>query len=275
MKRLSPVWVLFLAVLLALGGLLLSSLFGASDPGHEVVVEIPDDPLGFQPLELERGTVTDPVTGLEFVTGEVLIVTHEGVFHQQVARIVSELTDGEVSGGSEEFGLFQVRLPGDDARAVLEAVAALESVPEFKAVMPNLIPGFPGEVVVPEEPQWKGEDDKKRWGQVYIDLPAAWALTKGGPELKIGVVDSGFDLHHPDLNITRLVEVDGKPWSTKDLFHGTYVASIIGASPHNKWGMSGVVWETQLHCYQISSFRDVVSAIILAAKEGMAVLHSS
>ena len=158
-------------------------------------------------------------------------------------------------GGLDEFGLFQVRLPGDDAQAVLEVIAVLESAPEFKAVVPNVIPGFPGQAVVPDVPQWKGQDNKKRWGQAYINLPAAWGISRGGPELKIGIVDTGFDLDHPDLSrVTRVIAVDGKAWSSKDLFHGTYVVSIIGANAHNKWGMSGVVWEAQLHCYQISSF---------------------
>ena len=72
----------------------------------------------------------------------------------------------------------------------------------------------------------------------------AWEITKSSPTVVIGVVDSGFDFYHPDL------EGQIKPGFYADnvyhteiytmVAHGTLVSSIMAAKTDNKIGMAGL-----------------------------------
>ncbi len=83
---------------------------------------------------------------------------------------------------------------------------------------------------------------------VDIDLPAAWAVTCGVPEVVVVVIDSGADLDHPDLR-DRLYPRGEDDWNfaldssrrpQDALGHGTAVAGLAVASAGNGQGISGV-----------------------------------
>ena len=69
------------------------------------------------------------------------------------------------------------------------------------------------------------------WYLVKIQAADAWDITKGDPDIKIAVVDNGFDYQHPDLQSKIYPPYDffsgvQEP-TTND--HGTSVASILAA----------------------------------------------
>ncbi len=81
-----------------------------------------------------------------------------------------------------------------------------------------------------------------------INLPDAWAITCGLPEVVVAVIDSGADLDHPDLR-ERLfprgtddwnfaLDASGRPDDV--VGHGTAVAGLAIASAGNGQGISGV-----------------------------------
>ena len=47
--------------------------------------------------------------------------------------------------------------------------------------------------LVPDDP------DAKHWAYGALNLPAAWQVTTGSPEIVIAVVGPGVDPAHPDL----------------------------------------------------------------------------
>uniref|UniRef100_S0DFN7 Putative subtilase family protein n=1 Tax=termite gut metagenome TaxID=433724 RepID=S0DFN7_9ZZZZ len=97
---------------------------------------------------------------------------------------------------------------------------------------------------------------KTAYNEVDINIEPAWVVTKGSPNIRIAVIDSGVDLTHPDLQGNLLAGYDatglgtgGGPyydevWNglvqvTKGDSHGTAVAGIIAAL-QNSEGISGV-----------------------------------
>jgi len=81
-----------------------------------------------------------------------------------------------------------------------------------------------------------------------IDLPDAWTLSHGDG-VTVVVLDSAI-AHDPDLNskvddrvVGRGVTPTANPTSG---FHGTAMASIIGAEPNNGEGVAGVGWDVRL-----------------------------
>lgn len=76
-----------------------------------------------------------------------------------------------------------------------------------------------------------------------LGVTKAWELTDGSG-VKVGIVDGGFDYGHPVFNgrLTRAYRYPGAlhPGDMRTLAHGTFAASIIGASASGAGGMRGV-----------------------------------
>lgn len=90
-----------------------------------------------------------------------------------------------------------------------------------------------------------------------LNVEGAWALGYSGQGVKIGIVDDGLELGHPDL-IARVDQAnsrnfltggtDPSPTSYSDN-HGTMVAGIAGATGFNGIGTRGVAWQARLRGY--------------------------
>ena len=88
---------------------------------------------------------------------------------------------------------------------------------------------------------------KASWSITAFDLPSAWNKTRG-EGVKVGVLDTGCDLDHPDIKSnllpgTNFVNPSSDPWD--DNSHGTHVAGIIAAE-NNDIGMVGVAPEAKI-----------------------------
>lgn len=91
------------------------------------------------------------------------------------------------------------------------------------------------------------------WGVERIRAPQAWPATKG-TDVRIGVIDTGVDLSHPDLqgNVAggfNVLASDQPPLD--DNGHGTHVAGTIAAL-NNDFGVVGVAPEAKL--YAVKAF---------------------
>jgi subtilisin family serine protease len=137
-----------------------------------------------------------------------------------------------------------------------------------------------------------------------IDAPPAWDLDTGTPSLIVADVDTGADLHHPDLAANIWVnpaeipgnhvdddgngltdDVNGWDWADSDSDpddsrsfdqgHGTEVASMIGAVGNNGIGMTGVDWRVSLMPLRAATLSDTISAFVYARQQGARVINFS
>ena len=86
----------------------------------------------------------------------------------------------------------------------------------------------------------------RQWGLRRIFAPFAWNTTAGwypnGNSTAIGILDSGIQNEHPDLQGAIVAEYDYfnfDPSAEDNVGHGTHVAGIAGASTHNGRGVAG------------------------------------
>jgi subtilisin family serine protease len=77
-----------------------------------------------------------------------------------------------------------------------------------------------------------------------INVFEAWDITKGDPNVLVGVIDNGFDFFHPDLKGQLIPGFYAPGGYHTEIFvnngHGTLASSIIGAKGNNGIGMAGL-----------------------------------
>jgi subtilisin family serine protease len=83
--------------------------------------------------------------------------------------------------------------------------------------------------------------------QYYFKMMAvlkAWSMTTGSSDCLVGVLDSGFDLKHPDLRENLLAGYQAEGMEHADSWlgrnHGTAVAGVIAAKANNGIGIAGL-----------------------------------
>ena len=132
-----------------------------------------------------------------------------------------------------------------------------------------------GEVVTAEPNRWReayaipnDPDFAQQWGLTKINAPDAWDRTTGDPSIVVGIVDTGIDLDHPELQPLivagqDLVDLGTSPtapagWVFEGDFvgvdadpqdevgHGTHVAGTVSALSNNGVGVAGVTWQCRL-----------------------------
>lgn len=120
-----------------------------------------------------------------------------------------------------------------------------------------------------------------------MDLPEAWALTTGSPSIKIGIIDSGIDSAHADLQspghiLPGFDAFSNREGSSVDYFnHGTSVAGIIGAVRNNSIGIAGIAPDCRLMSVCIFDVNGTTSTSVItrafdtAVARGLDVLNNS
>jgi len=148
----------------------------------------------------------------------------------------------------------------------------------IEAAQPNYLREPRAEEIIPND-----EKFEKLWNLEKIDMPKAWAIEKGNPDVVIAIIDGGVDYRHPDLKSKiwsnedeipsngidddkngyvddrigwdftdaktlpgkgDFVERDNDPMDESG--HGTHVAGIAGAQVNNKIGIAGVAWQCKI-----------------------------
>ena len=131
-------------------------------------------------------------------------------------------------------------------------------------------------------PPTSGDDDfffDLQWGHDAIDAVEAWNAGERGAGARVAVLDTGFDLDHPDLapNIdlarSRDFTGQGLQYSLPDTFsHGSHTSGTVAAAD-NGFGTIGVAPDASLVLVKVlfdegfGTFEDVIEGIVYAAGE--------
>jgi subtilisin family serine protease len=139
-------------------------------------------------------------------------------------------------------------------------------------------------------PPNSGDDDfyfDLQWGHNYVGAQQAWAAGYTGQGVRVAVLDTGFDLDHPDLapNLNLALSADftgeGLQYTGFDTFsHGTHVAGTILAAD-NGFGIIGVAPDAELVAVKVlgdggsGSFADIIAGIYHATSVDADVMNMS
>ncbi len=217
----------------------------------------------------------ETISGHAAAANEVLVKLRAGVSLQADSYIVRAHDIRRVHALNRR-GLVHLR-SGSETAAQL--VAQLSADPDVEYAEPNYVlhtTAAPASVV-PDDPlflqQWALQNTGQTGGTAHADIDAtqAWSITTGTATVVVGVVDTGLDYTHPDLqaniwsapaaytvqfapgdSITCPAGSHGydalnnvcDPMDQND--HGTHVSGIIGAVGDNSTGVSGINWKASI-----------------------------
>ncbi|HXT22173.1 MAG TPA: S8 family serine peptidase [Thermoanaerobaculia bacterium] len=143
--------------------------------------------------------------------------------------------------------------PGADVRQVLRR---LEADPRVSVAQPvqrfRVLAAPPPQGQAPSKSGYNDPYADLQRDVTELSLPAVHRVATG-KGVKVGVVDTGLDVDHPDLRgrvagIANYVE-SGERSFTSDV-HGTAVAGILAAASNNQVGIVGVAPEALLYAFK-------------------------
>jgi subtilisin len=120
------------------------------------------------------------------------------------------------------------------------------------------------------------------WNIDRVDAEISWAISTGDP-VKVGVIDTGIDLKHPDLQANikgGYNAINSLKSPNDDNGHGTHVAGIIAAL-NNSIGVVGVGPNIDLYAIKVLNasgsgyLSDVIEGLDWAVTNGMQVVNMS
>ena len=230
----------------------------------------------FTPGELLIRVTPKAQAELEYLhaTKSPLQKLHDQMGSRSVYRLFPHLTHPESNPNLERIYLLRFQIPVD-----LHTIkASYAAHPLIEAVEFNYVRQTQASEIIPNDPRFE-----EQWNLSLIDMPGAWAIEKGDPEVIIAVVDTGFDYTHGDLASQTWINVDEIPnngidddnngyiddvhgWDFSQVpnssgnegpqngdndpidesGHGTHVAGIIGAAVDNDVGIAGIAWNCKL-----------------------------
>ena len=166
--------------------------------------------------------------------------------------------------------------------SVSQAVALMKSQPGVVYAEPDIEYHATS---APNDPCYTSAciSSQSQWAIDKMSLPSAWNTTTGRSTIKIGIVDSGVDIGHPDLaGHVSLGPNYSSDTTTDDLFgHGTHVAGIAGALTNNGVGVAGTDPNAQmlsikvLNANGVGTASNIAKGIRYAADAGDRIINLS
>lgn len=217
--------------------------------------------------------------GPEFVPGEALVRVAQGGCPEG-CRVV-----GTIPGRCANLGFeMPLGLTEEEQRAfTVRTIACLQRHPGVEYAEPNYICRPLAE---PDDTYYN-----LQWHYGLINLPQAWDITTGDPNVIVAVIDTGTT-EHPELEGREVAGydfisdpamaldgngLDADPTDPGDQglfdhssFHGTHVAGTIGANTNNGLGVAGVTWSGRVMHLRVLGYgggtnADIANAVLYAA----------
>lgn len=187
---------------------------------------------------------------VERVKDTLYLIENDRMYKVNPTVITIKLKSTEKSLGpgynvirSNRLGYMDIRVP--DGIDVEEYVRKLKQTGKFETVE------FDGEAKCCFTPN--DTHLSSQWYIGCINLYNAWNFTKGNPNIKVAIIDTGVDASHHDLGYTvndgysQIDTINGVNYTqvpnahiSPVYPHGTFVAGIIGAKTNNATDIAGI-----------------------------------
>ena len=241
------------------------------------------------PSPMAGPTVSKAIAG--FVPGQVIVVFRKTVSEERIKEI-NRSQSTTILKVIPNPKIYLLKLSG--GVSPLEAARTYREIPDVLASDPNFLvhaANDPNDPFFPQQWYFKNTTDSSQGNHPLnlgfvdadIDAPEGWALSKGAPNIKIAILDSGIDDGHIDLagKIVGKINFSTTPPASDVLGHGTHVAGLAAANTNNGSGIAGTCPDCSLLNAKVlddtgnGELFDLLQGIYWAVNNGANILNAS
>ncbi len=134
----------------------------------------------------------------------------------------------------------------------------------------------------PEPPvndTWIAQNWANNYALELIEANCAWTISKGSPNIHIGIADTEFENTHDDLE-NQITHLNGQ--SSANHPHGTYVSGLASPETNNNIGIAGIGYNSKIAAHRIphsssgsASSADIRTAIWNLYQAGRPIINVS
>jgi subtilisin family serine protease len=237
-----------------------------------------DNPLQDNKIKLDEGKSSVDILGTNVV--RKIIVLKKGASQSSVADLVGK-RGGQVNEQYTLINAMSIFLPENASDKAIEAIlkhSDVERIDDDVIVSaPPIIDGKPSKPTPPPS------SEILPWGVDRIDAEQISGGGIGSVVIKVGILDTGIDLNHPDLsaNIAGGINIISPTKTPEDdNGHGTHVAGTI-AAVDNEIGVIGVSPHVALYAVKVLDRRgsgylsNIISGLQWCVNNGIKVINMS
>ena len=214
-------------------------LDGSPHTGSAELTVVPDG----RPTSVDTSPRPEPVVDElgSFLPDRFTVIT-DGLEAEEVADVAAAI--GAELTGYVGPDVWQFSVPPVSSRAEMEVY--FDALAEQAGVVGVELSGSAAvSRVEPDDSRYPEQTNLSNFG-----MPEAWTFAHDASGVTVAVIDTGFNLNHPDRPANLLAGTDiadgDNDVNDDACLHGTFVAGIVGADTNNMFGISGVAWDATI-----------------------------
>ena len=230
----------------------------------------------FKPFSYED--IEFPESGYAYIKNELILTGSKDSSFKKIKKLAEEMA-GEIVGYVSMSNDYQIEFKDEKSKEDLDKIIDEWSDNDLVASVDyHYVYETDGSIFDYSNDEWWNYQDGDKpddfeedwdiyapygnnWGVESVWMPKVWEMDQDFKPVKVGIIDTMFDMSHPDLdkkfkkaeNNPDSIEYDVATGTDTYLYHGTHVAGIIGATIDNGVGIAGVAQNAELYGFAMAA----------------------
>lgn len=210
------------------------------------------DDVFYEPEEESISTLEDSTT---YINDAITVFFSDDATLLDKKKVVKAL-DGEIVGKVDFMNEYEIKIERSDFYEINNLCDELmeNDKVEFAScslaekITPDYVPNDPWNLTDWDDDALDRRSLYSNWWIKATDTDKAWDYDEYFSDIDVGIVDSGFDPTHEDLEGKIVFPNEFFKKNNAPSYHGNHVAGIIGATQDNEKGLTGIVRDGKLIC---------------------------
>lgn len=210
------------------------------------------DDVFYEPEEESISALEDSTT---YINDAITVFFSDDATLLDKKRVVKAL-DGEIVGKVDFMNEYEIKIERSDFYEINNLCDELmeNDKVEFAScslaekITPDYVPNDPWNLTDWDDDALDRRSLYSNWWIKATDTDKAWDYDEYFSDIDVGIVDTGFDPTHEDLEGKIVFPNEFFEKNNAPSFHGNHVAGIIGATQDNEKGLTGIVRDGKLVC---------------------------
>lgn len=210
------------------------------------------DDVFYEPEEESISALEDSTT---YINDAITVFFSDDATLLDKKKVVKAL-DGEIVGKVDFMNEYEIKIERSDFYEINNLCdelmendkVELASCSLAEKITPDYVPNDPWNLTDWDDDALDRRSLYSNWWIKATDTDKAWDYDEYFSDIDVGIVDTGFDPTHEDLEGKIVFPNEFFEKNNAPSYHGNHVAGIIGATQDNEKGLTGIVRDGKLVC---------------------------